>query len=808
MIEKNQFWEVKMMFLRIFILAGILSPLFLSGLEVMPKKAVILYEEPKYVALKSFAAYELQHHLEKVTGVKIPVRASRKVQKGEYPFFVGIRPESDKTPFKPEEGRFLVTPQGTYIYGHDRRGLMRGCYPDKSDATTHFRAVTGTYFGMLEFLEQQFGFRWVEPGERGYVFRPSKTLDMKVAKGSWDPGRLVMRWLRPGYLNDYKFYSRRYADLVSPGLRFSEKEFKKQQDDERVWLKRQRMGRSLGIFYGHAFTKWRERFLKTHPDYLAQDGKGKVRPTVPGWPRHFLLCVSNPGVHQQIMADFRRSPGDTMNICENDGGLFCLCARCKAWGEGVPDGKRRRIYTDRYMKFANIMQGLLTKEFPGRSAVFYIYSDYRFPPLQEKVDPNLILGFVPELMEQAQVDGMYKAWRKAGAGKIFLRPNDHHFNTGLPMGFEKQIYDNFKLGLDNGIIGTDYDTLHNFWPATGIADYILARAHVRPDWTFEQLENDYLTAFGKAAPEIKAYYRYWRNEIWEKRLLPNRQQILERGRFGNYRRGLVWDLPKYYKLSDIDATDKLLKKALKKELTKAERARVEALVLANQHLRLIHGAISARRADVKLAFARKLHEFRCANKNKLHFDWAKLVALEKRFGDLTGNDLAVSFKGKKAISALPVYWNFKDDPKNVGEKEAWHKLNIIVTRDKWETIYVNQAWENQTSTRVPKALKQRMKNYNGIGYYALGIKVPAQWKGKGRIKVFFNAVDESAWVYLNGKYCGKRIFREGSDDWKTPFEIDITDAVNWNQSHQHLVVRVRDLNGQGGIWKSVFLTLE
>ena len=799
--------EVHSMCLRKILYFVCLFPLIAAALEIPPEKAVILYEEPRYTALKSFAAFELQYHLELLTGVKIPVRNSFEVQKGEYPFFVGRVPENDKTPLKPEEGRFLVTPESTYIYGKDVRGLWKACPANQPHAVLHFRAQTGTYFGVLEFLEKQFGFRWIEPGKRGVVYTFAKTLRLDVSSGHWDPGRLVMRGLRPGYSYNYAAYKKGYEKQVPAPLLLAEKKFEEHRLDELLWLKRQRMGRNLGIRYGHAFTEWRGRFLKTHPDYLAQDGKGGVRPTVPGWPKHFLLCVSNPKVHQQIMADFRKAPGDTLNICENDGGLFCLCARCEKWGKGVP-GESERLYSDRYIKFANIMQEMLDKEFPGKSAVFYSYSHYRFPPLQEKVNPRLIFGFVPELMELPAVGEMYRAWRKAGAGKMFLRPNDHHFNTGLPMGFEKQIYDGFKLGLDNGIIGSDYDTLHNFWPVTGIADYILARAHVHPEMSFEELENDYLSAYGNAAPEVKAFFHHWRNEVWNKRLLPNRKKILERGRYGNYRRGVVWDLPVYFTKADLDRTDELLKKGAGKKLSAMERERLETLILGNRHTRLMQEVIAARNAADKLKCARNLYQFRVANCDRLHFNWAKLISLEKTFGDVTGTELATKFTGKKAVAPLPEFWKFKEDPRKAGEKELWHRLGVDVTEKEWESISVNQPWESQNSKQVSPQLKERMKNYNGTGYYAVGAAVPREWKNKGKVKIFFNAVDESATVYLNGQLCGSHIFRPGSDDWKTPFEIDVTAAVDWGKSLQNLVVKVDDSSGQGGIWKPVFMALE
>ena len=96
-----------------------------------------------------------------------------------------------------------------------------------------------------------------------------------------------------------------------------------------------------------------------------------------------------------------------------------------------------------------------------------------------------------------------------------------------------------------------------------------------------------------------------------------------------------------------------------------------------------------------------------------------------------------------------------------------------------------------------------LKDYDGIGWYAVPLTVPKEWKGR-EVALVFGAVDESAWVYVNGKFCGSHLFKE-RDDWKKAFAIDITNAVNWSKTGQTLHVKVEDKGGQGGIWRPVML---
>ena len=79
----------------------------------------------------------------------------------------------------------------------------------------------------------------------------------------------------------------------------------------------------------------------------------------------------------------------------------------------------------------------------------------------------------------------------------------------------------------------------------------------------------------------------------------------------------------------------------------------------------------------------------------------------------------------------------------------------------------------------------------------------------GPVRLHFGAVDEEAWVYLDGAYIGehtvKSTGRMPAEIWNEPFEIDITRDVRDGPGTHQLTVRVRDSSGAGGIWRRVSL---
>ena len=84
-------------------------------------------------------------------------------------------------------------------------------------------------------------------------------------------------------------------------------------------------------------------------------------------------------------------------------------------------------------------------------------------------------------------------------------------------------------------------------------------------------------------------------------------------------------------------------------------------------------------------------------------------------------------------------------------------------------------------------------------------ELPASWKGHV-LKLRFDAVDDEAEVWLNGKRVGEHR-KEGETDpnwWEEPSTFDLTSFLNWDRPNV-LTVLVNDFALGGGIWKSVFV---
>ena len=130
-------------------------------------------------------------------------------------------------------------------------------------------------------------------------------------------------------------------------------------------------------------------------------------------------------------------------------------------------------------------------------------------------------------------------------------------------------------------------------------------------------------------------------------------------------------------------------------------------------------------------------------------------------------------------------WSFRADPLADGHHKGW--MNPDFDDSKWKKQKIGW-WE-----------QQGYNGYDGIAWYRIRFTMPPQGEAVGA-EIGFGAVDESAWVWLNGKYVGQHDI--GVVGWNRPFDLDITNEVNWG-GENILVVRVEDTAAAGGIWKPV-----
>lgn len=168
--------------------------------------------------------------------------------------------------------------------------------------------------------------------------------------------------------------------------------------------------------------------------------------------------------------------------------------------------------------------------------------------------------------------------------------------------------------------------------------------------------------------------------------------------------------------------------------------------------------------------------------------------LTGRAKDQPGYDDKTTFgalwKSHDFVADLPKTWKFRQDPNDVGLAEKWCAAGVADAD--WQQINIGEWWE-------PQGI-----HYDGIAWYRVRFQVPESAEGR-KLALSFGAVDESAWVYLNGKEIGKSDL--GELGWDKRFEIALPADVT-SDAENVLAVRVWDRTAYGGIWKSIKLVAE
>ena len=747
------------------------------------------------------AARELQKHLGLIAGVELQI--APEAAAGRYPFRVGAVPPGGTEPAEPEEARWRVTTEGAWFWGGERRGAQ---------------------FAVYDFLEDQLGVRWIEPGDAGIGYREQNPLALTVDEDRWMPD-IMCRRIRQGI---------RPVPPPEPNAAEIEKrrieEHNLRVADTVRWQARMRMGGS-SPGGSHSFRKWWDRYGEAHPEYFAltKEGeraplrlKGRTWEESKSWAK---VCPSNPGVARQVVADWLpyRDRRKYLDAGVNDGTLgFCRCPKCMALDVKLSGERFGDHLTDRYMVLANRVAALGREHRPDAMVAVYAYMALIQPPRKVKLEPNIVVHVVPYVMpmDLQVTEALFRGWQEAGAKHFALRPNYHHkyHRNPLSMGFEEQMFDIFQLARSFGILSANYDSLMHHWPVSGIADYILAKAMSDPSKSFEYWEDHYCSAYGAAAEDVKAYFRYWRQEVWEKRLLPNMDKLVTRGKAGDFGRGLLWSLKyyrtdiyqpegcdHYYEAADFDKTDEILQQALARDITERDRAKIEQLVLANHHSRLLFDTLTTG-GMAKYPHAKELHRFREEHSSDLRLNWGNIGWFERKYiGDGTAQDIVEMLTAYPLpYRETPFQWHFKIDPEDTGVEEKWYELDWPTTRSEWTPIRINVPWSNTYECQGEKLkLKERLKTYDGIGWYATNITVPEEMRGR-RVYLYFPMVDESCRVYVNGALAGERIC-EDPEAVEEPVVVQIDPYVNWKQKLQTVAVRVVDTEGEGGIRERVWI---
>jgi len=495
-----------------------------------PKALIVLPSKDVASSIEPAAARILADHLFQMSGARLPI--AREDELGEMKVEGGhLVPESGKVGESVEafvlvgEGdvakRLAVTSQGIGPGGMLMKtdGNVLALMGPRSPSDPF-----GTRHAVISFLEH-LGCRYLWPGELGKVVPKQATVAVGALDVRYTP-KIGQRHIR------FQSLSSR-AEVGLDRLQLTKEQWTEARkkamatESEISWGNWHRLGGRLGIHGGHSGAGLKggwEKHGKEHPEWFALQPDGTRDQSKAGG--RFRLCMSNRGliayVAESIIEQVKENPNVvSVSLSPNDGGYssFCMCEGCKELDppeaskirmllfDKVGESKRKEIeyvsLTDRMVSYWNGVAERVTKVHPDVLFVVDAYSCYSRPPVRQKLHPNLVVRYVP-----STADG-WEGWQKAGAKRIFWRPNILLANrrNGLPHVMIQRLADTMTFMADNGTLATDFDSIIHNWAVHGVNYYAAARLNWNPYLTAREILDDYCRAgFANGAEAVKHYF--------------------------------------------------------------------------------------------------------------------------------------------------------------------------------------------------------------------------------------------------------------------------------------------------------------
>ena len=698
-------------------------------------------EDP--IADEHRAAVELQTYVEQITGARLPIVTPGEVPAGSVPIMLG---EAAEPALLAKVARQGEDPAAFILQVTPSRVAVRGLSPQ------------GTYCGVCELLEQ-WGVRWFMPGPLGTVVPNTATLAVEEQETVQVPS-----------------FASRYLQGVGA--------------DE--WEKRLRAGgprfpSAHGIHLGERADK----LFAQHPEYFAlREGKRSTS----------QLCVSHPEVLRLAIAStkefFRANPAaEWIGMGPNDGRGFCECDKCRELDGGDYDPFGHCVsMTDRYIWFFNqVLQGI-EDEFPDKRIGFYAYASYNRPPVKVRPDPRIVPAVA--MITLCRLHGMdnpvcpekrYEEWILRQWGQLVpeVYYRGYWFNLadpGLPFFMLRRIAREVPLCKELHVAGWRTECMTN-WAGSCPSLYL---AH-KLMWNHRAdagalLSDFYHRFFGPAAEPMRRY-------------IEGMDATLSQA---DYHTGSIWDMASVY--------HQAVRQQARAALDQAQRA-VPADSLYGRRVAMYCRSFDFLEGFADVMEGRARHDYprakaglermiaardellasqpglitkKCAEYMRRFFAPAILEAYERTTGF------------NRLLAPLSERWQFQIDPERVGEALRW-----------WDPAVTGGSWQSlETCSRTWSG--QGLRYYKVIALYRQSVVVPAEARGRRAI-LWIGAVDESARVWVNGKFLGaspKGAFQ--------PFEMDASEAVLPGQPNVVAVCVANEvLNelGTGGIMGPAFFYL-
>lgn len=589
------------------------------------------------------------------------------------------------------------------------------------------------------------------------------------------------------------------------------------------WYRKNRLG-GIPADHGHAYHRWlpEATYFPDHPEYFAEvvGGDGVARRTGGG-----QICTSNEDVieiaAQAATKYFDENPDSLcFSLSSNDTGGFCECEACVAQDGAGPNG-----LSDRVLKFANAVAARVDEKHPGRLVAYYaLYNNLPGPPSVAEPRSNVMPVMVNWSCHYHEIldDGcpQNSKWR-SHLGKWHriseqLFAYDYFQLSDLSTPISRIVGRNIRHYRDMGCLGFSGEILGRS-QANNIALYIAARmlwdADQDPDALLEEF---YALYYRSARQPMRAYHEAleeaaraqtdhrlgasWR--MYTPELLERLYGYINLAREGARSR-LIRRRVEMAAL-DLQATTLFVEAARLYEAWSASEsgeggeAALRAVGAAQEFLTAIadrdivaegimQGRLSAMAADIEKAGPRPGVPDPEPEGPERPPDVGGTPA---PVGDVEEATFGHLWDDHDDLGSLPLDgWMFRTDPRDRGEQDGWHDAGYDDSR--WAMVSIGQHWETQRG------------EYDGVAWYRRQIEIPETAGGRD-VYLWFGAVDESAWVYLDGKLIGEHDVGEAG--WDQRFRVKLPSSVG--PGRQVLAVKVLDRTLKGGIWKPIKLAAE
>ena len=654
--------------------------------EGVAQATIIL--SPDAGELEVLAAQELQTHIQKMSGVQLPIVRSVE-QAGGVKILIGRA--------VPDEELTEVRAAAPDAFGREQVSFRLRVMPNEIQVAG--LSGRGSLFAAYELLEQ-LGIRWFIPDEIGTVIPESRTVAIRQQDTIQHPG-----------------FAGRTLSLDS-GVKTGE------------WFRRMRMGgfNSGGHGYGIRADGNEEPEL-----FMTKDGRrtGKLR-------------ISHPEVLRRTIAKARatleKNPRHThLSIGPEDGLGFGE----DEWDAGDTDPLHGRIsISDRLVKFLNLILDDLQEDYPDVGIGFYCYSQHMRPPVREKPNPKIlpILAPIdvcrlhaidnPRCWERHYIDDIIQGWKALGVQMMYRGYLFNLADQGLPFGMIRQVRAEYPYYHQQGMIACRVEC-KPAWAYHGPALYLAAKLMWDPKADAEAVLSDYFSKFyGPAGTAMREHFELL-EDAYEK---------------ADYHTGNVFDIPHILTPKVMKKMERALVRA--EGVVPADSmyfSRVKMIRVAFEFGKSTLEMMAAmNRFDFEQAHQHlqriKEELLPVALKHKpaiLSLEYG-LKFTDRFWTNTVGSAYQRVSDGNEIVARLPDEWLFLLDPYNGGEKLGLWRPETGT--QSWRTIKTySQSWSNQG-----------LRYYKGVCWYRSSVDVPSKYAGR-KVRLWLGGVDESAKAWINGK---------------------------------------------------------